>query len=164
MCKKAPPTTHNNSEMAYDRSQFCVPRIWNGGLTWCLSSSPPLMIRFSTQDDCMDVTRSALQGAHCPVDVMYLLPLTGNSEGDKELMVLEVRPNLNLLYSSMGWLPLYYTYIKCQVLLWGLINAPLVIWIGTFLKCLLYLKSVVKHLALVYYIFLLVSEMNLLEW
>ncbi len=47
---------------------------------------------FSIQDEAMDVSRSAPQGAHYHVDVIYLTSITGNKEGSKGLMVLRVKP------------------------------------------------------------------------
>ncbi len=42
--------------------------------SWCLSSSLSLSVRFSIQDEAMDVARSAPQGAHYYADVTYLPP------------------------------------------------------------------------------------------
>ncbi len=40
----------------------------------CLSGSLSLSVGFSMQDEAMDVARSAPQGAHYNVDVIFLLP------------------------------------------------------------------------------------------
>ncbi len=52
--------------------------------SWCLSSSLSLSVDFSIQDEAMDVARSAPQGAHYHVDVIYL---NGIKKRRKGLMV-----------------------------------------------------------------------------
>ncbi len=44
---------------------------WAAKFRWCLNSSPPWSVGLSTQNDAMDVARSAPQGAHYNADVIY---------------------------------------------------------------------------------------------
>ncbi len=65
---KAPLATRDSSGLL-----CCYPHTGHGGLNCCLSSSLSLSVGFYIQDEAMDVARFAPQGAHCHVDVIYLL-------------------------------------------------------------------------------------------
>ncbi len=71
---KAPPAARDSSEGACAQKQCCYPHFLNGGHSCRLSSCLSLSVGFSTQDEAMDVARSAPQGAHYHADVIYLLP------------------------------------------------------------------------------------------
>ncbi len=71
---KSPPAARDSNEVARVQNQRCYPHTGNGGHSWCLSSSLSLSAGFSIQDEAMDVARSAPQGAHYHVDVIYFLP------------------------------------------------------------------------------------------
>ncbi len=73
MDDKALPAAHDDSEVVRALNQRCYPHTGSGGHRWCLSSSLFLSVGFSTQDEAMDVARSAPLGAHYHADVIYLL-------------------------------------------------------------------------------------------
>ncbi len=68
---KAPPAPRDSNEFARAYNQRCYHHTGIGGHSWCLSSGLSLSVGFPIQDDAMDVARSAPQGAHCHVDVIY---------------------------------------------------------------------------------------------
>ncbi len=51
----------------------------------CSSRSLSLSVGFSIQDAAMDIDRSAAQGDHYHVDVIYLLPYLGIKKGARAL-------------------------------------------------------------------------------
>ncbi len=71
---KAPPVACDSSEVARTSNRRCCPHTGNGGHSWYLSSSLPLSVGFSIQDEAIDGDRSAQQAAHYHADVIYLLP------------------------------------------------------------------------------------------
>ncbi len=64
---------------------LCYPYTGTGRHSWCLSSSLSLSVGFATQDEALDVARSAPQGAHYYADVMHLLPFLGIKKGARAL-------------------------------------------------------------------------------
>ncbi len=69
----APPVARDSSEVARALSQRCYPNTGNDWHSWCLSSSLSLSVGFSIQDETIDVSRFAPQGAHYHAGVIYLL-------------------------------------------------------------------------------------------
>ncbi len=62
MLKKAPLAARYSSEVERALNQRCYPHTGNDGHSWCLNSGLSLSVRFSIQDETMDVARSAPQG------------------------------------------------------------------------------------------------------
>ncbi len=96
------------------------PHTRNSGLSWCLSSSLSLSVGLSTQDEVMDVTRFALQGAHYHADVIYLSPLTWNNEGNMGFILLRVKPArsrfpIHIFYTPLNNTPLHSIPSVCRL-------------------------------------------------
>ncbi len=67
--------------------------------TACLNGNLPLSFKFSTQDEAMDIARSAPQGAH------YYANFFQSKEGRMELIVLRGMPTSTLLLISIRYIP-----------------------------------------------------------
>ncbi len=85
---KAPPVAHDSGNVARTLDQRCYPHTGNGGYRWCLSSSLSWSVGLSIQDEAHGCCPARATRGSIPCRRYLRVPLNGNEEGSKGLMVL----------------------------------------------------------------------------